>query len=302
MLEPDLFPLPTELKHRLRTISHNLHKGVGLAVLRGLDPKRYSDEDNLIIYTGIVSWIGRERATNPLGMSAEHVRNALLDKKPAGAAESELEPAKQAHRMNFHADRFMADVVALYVREKAASGGEQYVASFQSIYNELSSNHPKALTTLMEDWVWPPSPEDRNADPIKGPVVFSNGEQVIAQLVWAPFIKNPSYLAPERERALTIVNDLAKKMCVKLDSKAGDIQLVNNLGMLHARDSFVDNATQHRHLVRIGIRDPEHQWARPVGFGTQFETAYRVPLSEQKMPTVDFDPWDATSTAALNHG
>lgn len=70
MLEPDLFPLPTELKHRLRTISHNLHKGVGLAVVRGLDPKRYSDEDNLIIYAGIVSWIGRERATNPLGMSA----------------------------------------------------------------------------------------------------------------------------------------------------------------------------------------------------------------------------------------
>jgi hypothetical protein len=133
-------------------------------------------------------------------------------------------------------------------------------------------------------------------------VVFSNGEQIIAQLVWAPFVKQPSYLTPERERALTVVNDLARKMCVKLDSKAGDIQLINNLAMLHARDGFVDSVTQRRHLVRIGIRDPEYQWARPVGFEEQFETAYRVPLSEQKMPTVDFDPWNATSTAALNHG
>lgn len=116
MLEPATFPLPIELQHRLRTVSHNLHKGIGFAVLRGLDPKEYSDKDNLIIYAGIVSWIGAERMTNPLGMSAgqylllsatrhdltplaEHIRNALLDGKPADVAESELEPAKQPHKM-----------------------------------------------------------------------------------------------------------------------------------------------------------------------------------------------------------
>jgi hypothetical protein len=116
MLEPATFPLSTELGHRLRTVSHNLHKGLGFAVLRGLDPGKYSDEDNLIIYAGIVSWIGIERVTNPLGMSAgeysmpsarfinltlssEHIRNALLDGKPADVAESDLEPAKQPHKM-----------------------------------------------------------------------------------------------------------------------------------------------------------------------------------------------------------
>jgi hypothetical protein len=141
-----------------------------------------------------------------------------------------------------------------------------------------------------------------HAEPVRGPVLFSNGEQVIAQLVWAPFVKHPAYMTPERERALTAVNNLAKKMCIKVHSEAGDIQLFNNLAMVHARDGFVDSATQRRHLVRLGVRDPEHQWTRPTGFEAQFETAYLVPLSEQIMPVVDFDPWNATSTAAAHHG
>lgn len=70
LLEPATFPLSIELGNRLRAVSHSLHKGLGFAVLRGLNPKKYSDEDNLIMYAGIVSWIGRERVTNPLGMSA----------------------------------------------------------------------------------------------------------------------------------------------------------------------------------------------------------------------------------------
>jgi hypothetical protein len=69
MLEPATFPLSTELGHRLRTVSATLHEGVGFAVIRGLDSNLYSDEDNLIIHAGLVSWIGVERVTNPLGMS-----------------------------------------------------------------------------------------------------------------------------------------------------------------------------------------------------------------------------------------
>ena len=70
LLEPATFPVSIELGNRLRTVSHSLHKGLGFAALRGLDPENYSEEDNLIMYAGMVSWIGRERVTNPHGMSA----------------------------------------------------------------------------------------------------------------------------------------------------------------------------------------------------------------------------------------
>ncbi|KAF2676403.1 Clavaminate synthase-like protein [Lentithecium fluviatile CBS 122367] len=302
MLEPATFPLSTELGNRLRSVSTTLHEGIGFAVLRGLNPKRYNDEENLMIYAGLVSWIGSERVTNPLGMSTEHIRNATLDGKPEGIDESELEPAKQPHKMNFHADRFMADILALHVREKAASGGEQYIASFQSIYNELMVTDPEVLAILAKDWDWPPSPENPHSKPIQAPVIFSNGKQVIAQLVWAPFVKRPEYMTAERKRALTTVNDLATKMCVKIDTQVGDIQLMNNLAMIHARESFTDTATKRRHLVRLGIRDPEQCWKRPKGYEAQFETAYLIPLDEQIMPEQDFDPWNTTSTAAAHYG
>ena len=53
----------------------------------------------------------------------------------------------------------MTDVLTLQVREKPASGGEQYVASFYSIYNELSRNDPEVLAILAKDWDWPSSSE-----------------------------------------------------------------------------------------------------------------------------------------------
>ena len=59
----------------------------------------------------------------------------------------------------YHADRFMADILGLYIREEAAKGGEQYIASFWSIYNKLMLTEPSVLEILARDWVWPPAPE-----------------------------------------------------------------------------------------------------------------------------------------------
>lgn len=68
-LNPETFPLPAELRHRLRHISHQVHHGIGFAVLRGLDPKRYNDAENVIAYCGLASYVGEERVTNAFGMS-----------------------------------------------------------------------------------------------------------------------------------------------------------------------------------------------------------------------------------------
>jgi len=52
----DTFPLP-QLKAKLESIADILHHGIGFAVLRGLDPRKYSRFDNAIIYLGITSYI-----------------------------------------------------------------------------------------------------------------------------------------------------------------------------------------------------------------------------------------------------
>lgn len=56
----DNFPLPN-LQHRLNAFALELHKGKGFFSIRGLDPARYSQEDNLILFLGISSYIGERR-------------------------------------------------------------------------------------------------------------------------------------------------------------------------------------------------------------------------------------------------
>jgi hypothetical protein len=60
-LDPDLvsrrtFPLPT-LASRLENVAQDIHNGIGFVILRGLEPRRYSAMDNVIIYLGVTSYI-----------------------------------------------------------------------------------------------------------------------------------------------------------------------------------------------------------------------------------------------------
>jgi len=60
-ISPACFPLVT-LGAKLQSLAHDLHRGKGFFVLRGLDVNKYSAEDNVLIYLGIASYIGDKRA------------------------------------------------------------------------------------------------------------------------------------------------------------------------------------------------------------------------------------------------
>jgi hypothetical protein len=59
-ISQELFPLPT-LSSKLKDLAKVLTNGVGFFLIRGLDPKQYSSEINLIMYLGISSYIGDKR-------------------------------------------------------------------------------------------------------------------------------------------------------------------------------------------------------------------------------------------------
>ena len=54
------FPLP-KLGQRLSEISLQLDFGCGFFVLRGLEPRKYSSEENVILYAGIASYVADTR-------------------------------------------------------------------------------------------------------------------------------------------------------------------------------------------------------------------------------------------------
>jgi len=54
------FPLPN-LAPRLHEVAETVHNGRGFVVLRGLQPDKYSNIDNILLYLGITSYIAETR-------------------------------------------------------------------------------------------------------------------------------------------------------------------------------------------------------------------------------------------------
>jgi hypothetical protein len=46
------------LGSKLKALATELTSGVGFFLIRGLDPKRYSNETNIVLYLGISAYIG----------------------------------------------------------------------------------------------------------------------------------------------------------------------------------------------------------------------------------------------------
>ena len=138
---------------------------------------------------------------------------------------------------------------------------------------------------------------------LSGPVIYHSSGRILVQLVWQAFNENPELLSPAQKRALETVQRIAEEVCIELDHEAGDIQFVNNLALLHARNSFEDSSDKARHIMRLGLRDRQYGWALPKRYKGLTESAFRR-AEEQNIPVCDFDPYFATTvaTAAAHHG
>ena len=55
----------------------------------------------------------------------------------------------------FHADRYYAEILAMFVKENATIGGEQYLASFSTIYNRMMKEDSDSVRVLAQEWDWP---------------------------------------------------------------------------------------------------------------------------------------------------
>lgn len=146
------FPLPT-LHSRLRSVSNDIHNTFGFKVIRGIPVKKYTREENIIVYAGIASHVTTRRARQdhqfngrPANVVLDHIKNLTLklDAKHIGS------PAYTAEQQGFHTDA--GDVIALFALADAAEGGKSYIASSWTVYNELAATRPDLIRTLSEPW------------------------------------------------------------------------------------------------------------------------------------------------------
>ncbi|KAF2808899.1 Clavaminate synthase-like protein [Mytilinidion resinicola] len=315
-IDKETFPLQLGLVNKLASLSKEIHNGRGVVVVRGLHAAGFNDEEAVIAFAGVSSHVCPERATDSFAdQTLSHIRDATQDKVPDWARELGLAGSKLPTAMEFHADRFSGDVLALYVRNDGSSvgGGEQFIASFCRIYNELLDVAPDALETLAAP-NWPfelKHPVHKQPYLELGPAMFLAGGKPICQLVKAPLLGSPKIprsksmppLSIDQIYALEVVEGLARRFGTKLDRRNGDIQFIHNLSIMHARSAYGTKPSQGRsgrHLLRMFLRDPKNAWSKPYGYLPKFEDPFAIGR-EQNLPILDMDPWRKI-TGRESHG
>ncbi|KAF2017332.1 taurine catabolism dioxygenase TauD [Aaosphaeria arxii CBS 175.79] len=299
----ETFPLSTELAERLTNISDEIHSGAGVSVLRGLDTAKFNDEEAVIAFAGVSSYVGASRATDSYAnQTLSHVRDATHDSVPEWAKDIGLAGSKITSAMDFHSDRFSGDILALHVRNDGGpgNGGDQHIVSVAKIYNEILQRDPAVLETMATP-DWPFELKQKNSKPYLelGPTLFFSKGKPILQLVKAPLLGSPRIprdpsmpsLTTEQMHALEVVEELARKFSTKIDRQVGDIQFIHNLSILHARSAYGANGQRSsRHLLRMFLRDPERMWEKPATCRNNFDDPF-APGRHQELPILDLDPW-----------
>ncbi|KDR81867.1 hypothetical protein GALMADRAFT_59372 [Galerina marginata CBS 339.88] len=289
----DNFPLPT-LSQKLRGLANELYSGRGFFVLRTIPIDDYSRADLAIIYAGISSHVGSARGKQDgTGAVLAHIKDLTVShaSEKGGIGNSAYTTDKQV----FHTD--VGDLIGLMALEVAAEGGTSRISSAGRVYNALASTRPDLVHTLSEPW-----PLDSfGGDPgyTTRPVLYFEPEEgkdapghVIIQYSRRHFtgygkqIRSPNIppITEAQAEALDAVHFLAEEYSLGLNFQKGDIQYINSLGLLHARDAFKDNEEHTRHLLRLWLRNDELAWKTPKPLQPIWQRLYSVGPEEQRFP------------------
>ncbi|MCJ1445531.1 MAG: hypothetical protein MMC23_006036 [Stictis urceolatum] len=283
------FPLAQDVAIKLKSLSKIVHKNRGFVVLRGIDPSRYTPEENLIMYCGICSYVARDRA------DMLHIYNRD-NSTEAGNRGIHFPPNERTQFMNFHTDVDAGDILSLFTLGLPESGGRQHLVSFATVYNDLAANEPDVLVELAKNWRYE-MPTSKGVEVIDRPVVsYVEGKMQInfataflAGSSYLPRTKGSPQISYTKSRAIEVLLQTCRKYSLPLDQKYGDMLFVHNMSVLHAREAFIDNKAtgKVRHLLSLMLHDPDLAWPKAPEVSKYIERRFAGMSQPEFFGTVD---------------
>jgi len=297
----DDFPFPTLSVDLNRLLWREIAMGRGMAVLRGLDPARYTDAEMGMLFWGIGLHLGQGVSQNAAGDRLGHVFNQGLDYHATN-----VRGYQTSHQLNFHVDS--GDVVGLLCLRQARSGGLSLVASATTLFNIVLRERPELLPILARGFEYDRRGE---ATPFQGEVsgklpVFAwvDGDlsiRYVGQAIRTARKKLGLPFTAEEAAALEFLDDAARRPEVHhaMMLQPGDMQFCNNYLVLHSRTAFEDwpEPERRRHMLRLWLKihgfrkldpvqcdhDAEAGWSRRDGIlprGTTMKAGRLLPAAE----------------------
>jgi hypothetical protein len=250
----DDFPLP-RLEAIIRTWTQELTQGRGFLVVRGLPVERWSEDDATLVYWGLGLHLGVPGAQNVAGELLGHVVDTGED-----AADPFVRRYRTAGDIAFHCD--LADAVGLLCLHTARRGGASRIVSSVTVYDELLRRRPDLIDRLYE-----PVPLDRRDEARSGPgwvpaipCRWMDGR--LRTFYHSDYFRSAARHAdapvgPRERELFDAYEAIASEPGVGLDMQfePGDVQLVSNHVILHARTAYEDwpEPERKRHLLRLWL-------------------------------------------------
>lgn len=255
-LTRDDFPLPT-FGATLDAFRDDLDGGRGFVLITGLPVDDWPDAYSEVFFWGFGLHLGKPGGQNPAGDLLGHVRDT-------GARQSDafVRLYQTAEHIAYHCDA--ADVVGLLCKHQAKRGGQSRIASSVTVFNELMVRRPDLAARLFE----PMMLDIRDAkpgDPLRylpvPPCRYAAGR--LRTFYHSDYFRSaqrhpdlPRHTEVERE-LLDRYEEIALTPGIYLDMdlEPGDVQLVSNHTVLHARTAYEEwpEPERKRHLLRLWL-------------------------------------------------
>jgi hypothetical protein len=249
---------------------HDVEDGRGFVLLRGLPVERYGPAELEILFWGLGAHLGIGVTQTAAADLIAHV----TDKGPVEGLRRGFQTNREA---KFHVD--LADAVGLLCLRQAKSGGRSLLLSSATVHEILRREHPDAMAILARGFAWDRREEHGPGEDPVGPVVpvlgFHRGRfRAIYNRNFneTVFKRRGVAMPPEERDALDALDAVIAREDLQLpmDFQPGDVQLVSNETVLHARTEYEDDPTLRRHLLRLWwnfdryVDDPP---IRPLPYG-----------------------------------
>ncbi len=250
-------------------LAEELENGLGLFRLRGFPIERYGQDALKAFYLSFGDHLGIPVSQNLKGDRLNTIEDEganantygiLDDRETEGGFRSSRARAFSSAALRFHCDR--CDVVGLFCARQAKTGGHSKIASAVAIHNAMLARRPELLEELFTDYPRSRFGEEVNDASVHYMLpVFTARDGKFASHYSRTYVEaaqtNPAVprLRPEQDEALDLLAELAQELCYEMTLRPGDIQLLNNHVLYHARDPYRDNAAsgQRRLLYRLWL-------------------------------------------------
>jgi hypothetical protein len=259
------FPLPT-LSPLCQEIRSELEGGRGFVVLRSLPLQRLSEEGIARMFWGLGTHLGTAEPQDGAGNLLHHVRDTGMDLNKHDVR------AYQTNRaINYHNDG--ADVFLLLCVQAAQRGGRTRLVSSAAVFNEILGRRADLARVLQEPFCFDTRGQQAPGRPPYQQVPIFNFHAGYLNVLYKReyidlalrFPQVPA-LTPQQTEALDLLDEVCDELALEFEVQSGDILVVNNYDLLHARSAYQDEgpAAQKRHMLRLWVSIPNGRLLPPI--------------------------------------